>query len=572
MDEECTVLTCYLTEWQRAEGVPSGEALLGLYARRRFATSIVLRGIEGSGRQQLRAGRSPPQAAVSALTAIAVDTRPDIQAVVDETLRLARPRLVTIERARLLSGEIEQVRLGEEPGDATRLTVYCRQRDRAYQIPALEAACELLYRRRIAGATVLSGIDGANGASGADGADPGPARGRHAPFLRRDADAPVMVVAVGAGDRIAMLLPELGAMFRRPLMTIEKVRLCKRDGLFVSRPETARGTVDAGAGMTAQFKLTVYTSEAARHDGHPVHRAIIASLNSAGISGATTVRGIWGYHGDHAPHGEHFPRPARHVPVVTTVIATAEQISAAFDAIDPHTAERGLVTAQAVLAARPTADASSSALPPGADPGGPTRRPPPPSAGPRHAPRAQRAPGRPSALSAFCLSLEPGRQDEGRAGRRAPAQGPEEVIRTDQAALVDLVLRIPAQELDPGPEAGLVVAPGPGRVLGIVNPLAADVAALEHAGAAFLHHLPDQAVLQRLTGLDPAAEQVHVPLALEFACAKDDHPGVGEADAVGLSGVRRFRPERWIEPGIRHLAPVIGDLLDGSRLRFGQAS
>ena len=115
--------------------------------------------------------------------------------------------------------------------------------------------------------------------------------------------------------------------------------------------------------MTAQFKLTVYTSEAARHDGHPVHRAIVASLNSAGISGATTVRGIWGYHGDHAPHGEHFPRQAHHVPVVTTVIAAAEQVSAAFDAIDPHTAERGLVTAETVLAARPTADAPSPALP-----------------------------------------------------------------------------------------------------------------------------------------------------------------------------------------------------------------
>ncbi len=149
-----------------------------------------------------------------------------------------------------------------------------------------------------------------------------------------------MVVAVGAGDRIAMLLPELGAMFRRPLMTIEKVRLCKRDGQFVSRPDDRPGLAGARAGMTAQFKLTVYTSEAARHDGQPVHRAIVRSLNSAGISGATTVRGIWGYHGDHAPHGDHFPRQARHVPVVTTVIAAAEQVSAAFDAIDPQTAER----------------------------------------------------------------------------------------------------------------------------------------------------------------------------------------------------------------------------------------
>ena len=351
MDEECTVLTSYLPERRRAEGVPSGEALIGLYARRRTATSILLRGIEG---QQSRVGRSFPQAAESALTAIAVGSRPDIEAMVDETLRLARPRLITIERARLLSGEIEPVRLGEEPGDATRLTVYCRQRDRAHQIPAFEAACELLYRRRVAGATVLSGVDGA---------DPVHARPQHARFLRRDADIPLMVVAVGAGDRIAMLLPELGALFGRPLMTIEKVRLCKRDGQFVSRPETASGPADAGAGMTAQFKLTVYTSEAARHDGHPVHRAIVQSLNSAGISGATTVRGIWGYHGDHAPHGEHFPRQAHHVPVVTTVIASAEQISAAFDAIDPHTADRGLVTAETVLAARPTADATAPALP-----------------------------------------------------------------------------------------------------------------------------------------------------------------------------------------------------------------
>jgi PII-like signaling protein len=355
VDEECTVLTSYLPERQRAEGVPAGEGLIGLYARRRTATSILLRGIEGSGREQSRVGRSFPQAAESALTAIAiaVGARPDIEAMVDETLQLARPRLITIERARLLSGEIEPVRLGEEPGDATRLTVYCRQRDRAHQIPAFEAACELLYRRRVAGATVLSGVDGA---------DPAHARPQHGQFLRRDADVPLMVVAVGAGDRIAMLLPELGAMFRRPLMTIEKVRLCKRDGQFVSRPETAPGAAEAGAGMTALFKLTVYTSEAARHDGHPVHRAIVRSLNSAGITGATTVRGIWGYHGDHVPHGDHFPRPVRHVPVVTTVIATAEQISAAFDAIDPHTAERGLVTAETVLAARPTANAPSPAL------------------------------------------------------------------------------------------------------------------------------------------------------------------------------------------------------------------
>jgi PII-like signaling protein len=153
-------------------------------------------------------------------------------------------------------------------------------------------------------------------------------------------------------------------MFRRPLMTIETVRLCKRDGQFVSHPRSAPGIAEADAGaatgMTAQLKLTVYTSEAARHDGQPVHRAIVRSLSAADINEVTTVRGIWGYHGDHAPHGDHFPRPVRHVPVVTTIIGPPERISAAFEVIDPLTPERGLVTVETVLAMRPSADWTST--------------------------------------------------------------------------------------------------------------------------------------------------------------------------------------------------------------------
>src|SRR5690349_8812276 len=176
-----------------------------------------------------------------------------------------------------------------------------------------------------------------------------------------------------------------------------------------------------------------------------------------------------------------------------------------------------------------------------------------------------------SVLSALGLDLEPCGEDDGGAGCGAPAQGPEEVFRPDQAALVDLVPRIPGQELDPGPEAGLVVAPGTRRVVRIVNALAADVTAFGNASAAFLHHFADQAVLQRFTGLDPAAEQVPVPLAVIIAGAQDDHPRLGEADAVCLIGVRRFRPERGIEPGEGHLTAPVGDFLDRSRLRFCQA-
>ena len=40
----------------------------------------------------------------------------------------------------------------------------------------------------------------------------------------------MMVIAVGAGEQIAAALPELGGLLHEPLMTLERVRVCKRDG------------------------------------------------------------------------------------------------------------------------------------------------------------------------------------------------------------------------------------------------------------------------------------------------------------------------------------------------------
>jgi PII-like signaling protein len=223
--------------------------------------------------------------------------------------------------------------------------LYCSRQDRVYQVPAFEAACELLYRRGIAGATVLPGIDGTY-----------LGHRQRAQFLHHGADVPLVITAVGAGKRIAMLLPELGGLFRHPVMTLAKVSLCKRDGEFINRPQLATdGDALAPADMMAMVKLTVYTSEAARHEGQPVHRVIVHRLRSAGLSGATSVRGIWGFHRDHAPHGDHFPRRGHHLPVVTTVIGTPERISAAFDVIDRLTPDRGLVTAETVLTSHPVA-------------------------------------------------------------------------------------------------------------------------------------------------------------------------------------------------------------------------
>jgi PII-like signaling protein len=343
VDEDAVIFTSYFRERHRAGS--TGGALIDLYGRRSVPASVLLRAVEGYGPgQPAGAGRALPLPEDPSVTAVAVDTAARVDGLLDEVARIVRPQLITLERARLLSGEIIPVWLGESSSEATRLTIYCGHADRVYQVPAFEAACELLYRRGVPGATVLSGVDGSAGG-----------RRQRAQFLRHGGDAPLMVIAVGSGEQIAMMLPELGGLFRHPLMTVAKVRLCKRDGQVISRPETLPGADAAAepAGMASQIKLSVYTSEAARAQGEPAHRAIVRLLRSAGVSGATSQRGTWGFHGEHAPHGDHFPRHSHHVPVVTTVIDRAERIGVAFDVIDALIPGRGLVTAETVLTPRP---------------------------------------------------------------------------------------------------------------------------------------------------------------------------------------------------------------------------
>ena len=66
----------------------------------------------------------------------------------------------------------------------------------------------------------------------------------------------------------------------------------------------------------------------------------------------TTVRGIWGYHGENAPHGDSGLRLGRHVPALTVVIDVPERIPAAFSIVDELTADHGLVTSETVPAVR----------------------------------------------------------------------------------------------------------------------------------------------------------------------------------------------------------------------------
>jgi PII-like signaling protein len=352
VNADCLKLTSYFGERHRAGGVFVADALLDLYGRSEMAASILLRGTEGFGlRQHMRTDRSLTLSEDLPLVAVAVDTRPRIEAVLEETLQLNSPGLVTLERAVLLDGTSRLAGPGStgsadglspDPGDSAKLTVYLGRQERAYRVPAFVAVCDLLYRRGIAGATALLGVDGTS-------------RGtrQRARFLGRNADVPMMVIAVGSGERIRRVVPELGGLLHDPLLTLERVTVCKRDGHLLAEPEALPGTDEHGRALWQ--KLMIYTSEATQHQGQPIHRAITRRLRAAGLSGVTTLRGVWGFHGDHRPHGDRVLSAARRVPAVTIVIDSPERMASAFAIVDELTAERGLVTAETIPAMRAAA-------------------------------------------------------------------------------------------------------------------------------------------------------------------------------------------------------------------------
>jgi PII-like signaling protein len=342
VNEDCLKLTIYFGERDRAPGRFLADALTEIYARHELQASLVMRGVEGFGiKHHLRSDRLLSLSEDLPLVSVAVDARRQIEAALAEVNELRFDGLVTLERARMIGGRIGPVTLPADLHEEIKLTAYIGRHERVGGRLAYEQVVDLLHRRGIAGATVLLGVDGtAHGVR------------QRARFFATNTSVPVMVIAVGESERVAALLPELNELLPEPLVTLERVRVCKRDGHRLAEPQRLPDADPSGLGVWQ--KLMVYAGEQARSDGQPLHDQLIRRLRQARAAGATSLRGIWGYHGDHTPHGDSFWQLRRRVPIVTVIVDTPARIAQYFALVDELTRETGLVTSEMVPAFRAT--------------------------------------------------------------------------------------------------------------------------------------------------------------------------------------------------------------------------
>ena len=332
---EALKLTFYFGEHDRHRGQTLSDAVLDLFGRHRLQSSCLLRGTEGFGAaQRLQTDRLLSLSEDLPLVAVGVDRPARLEAVVPELVEMAGDGLLTLERARLAGRD-----LAGDPRQEVKLTVYVGRNRRLSGAPAHVAVIDALHRHGVAGATALLGVDGT-------------LRGerRRAGFSSKNADVPAMVIAVGERATIASALEDLGGELNRPLATVEAIRVCKRDGRALGRP---RPLPDGDAsGLSLWTKLMVYCSERSEHSGRALHLELIRRLRAEGAAGATALRGVWGYHGDHTPHGDRLLALRRRVPIVTVIVDLPSRCRRWFEIVDELTEETGLVTAETVPALR----------------------------------------------------------------------------------------------------------------------------------------------------------------------------------------------------------------------------
>jgi PII-like signaling protein len=329
-------LTSYFGERDRFGRRLFADVLLDRYAEHGINTSLLLRGVSGFGpRHALRSDRLLTLSEDLPVLSVAVDQRARIERLAAELTELDHPGLLTLERAQLIAGEDPP-----EPTDhdeQTKLTIYTGRHERAGRRPGWVVACEILHREGLDGATVLLGVDGTRAGS----------RTR-ARFFGANRQVPVMLISIGSPERIAAVLPLLEQELGPLNGTFERVRVCKRDGRRLAGPHVLPPDELGHARWT---KLMIHAAQDARVGHEPLGTALLRRLRGAGAAGACTLRGVWGFHGDHPPHGDRLLQVHRHVPTVTVVVERAERVAAAFAVIDELTAQRGLVTSEMVPAA-----------------------------------------------------------------------------------------------------------------------------------------------------------------------------------------------------------------------------
>jgi PII-like signaling protein len=205
-------------------------------------------------------------------------------------------------------------------GPAKKVTVFINEDTQHHMTALHDAIMTFLMHKGVSGATATRAYSGF-----------GTHTLLHTPKVEALAEhLPIRIEFVETPEKVDEVLPALYEMVSDGLIEVQDTTVVK----FARRSARPEPALPHERKLGSAKLLRVYLGEADKWHDAPLYDAIVKKLLMMDIAGATVYRGILGYGAKGHQHKATFFHPTRDLPIMVTVIDTAERISAAAEAIE----------------------------------------------------------------------------------------------------------------------------------------------------------------------------------------------------------------------------------------------
>jgi PII-like signaling protein len=205
-------------------------------------------------------------------------------------------------------------------GPARKVTIYVNEDTRHHAGPLYQAVLEYLIHKGVAGATVSRAMAGF-----------GSRHTLHTARIETLAEhLPLRIEFIESVQKVEEVLPTLYDMVSDGLIEVQDTFVV-RSAAKGREPEP----LPAGEEVRGPARLMrIFLGEADEWNGEPLYDAIVKRLRMMDIAGATVYRGILGYGAKGHTHKEKFWHRSRDLPVMISVVDTADKLAEAAKAVE----------------------------------------------------------------------------------------------------------------------------------------------------------------------------------------------------------------------------------------------
>jgi len=220
-------------------------------------------------------------------------------------------------------------------GPAKKVTIFLNEDTQRHMTALHDSIMTFLMHKGVSGATATRAYSGF-----------GAHQLLHTPQIEALAEhLPIRIEFVDSAEKVDEILPMLYEMVSDGLIEVQDTTVVK----FAGKAPKPEPILPHQRKQGPAKMMRVFLGEADRWHDEPLYDAIVKRLRMMEIAGATVYRGILGYGAKGHQLKASFFHPMRDLPIMVSVIDTAEKIAAAAEAIEGMLEDGLIVTSDAEM-------------------------------------------------------------------------------------------------------------------------------------------------------------------------------------------------------------------------------